>query len=269
MLSSERKLYGVMSKINVLIVQISPKRGKKKRNLNKVKSLIEESNCHNPDLIILPEFFNTGIDNQSFIELAEEEKDSETLAFLSEIAIKYNTNIVGGTIIEKDCDKLYNTSYFLNREGNILGKYRKIHLFNYFGGNEGECITPGTDLVVLDTDIGKVGMSICFDIRFPLMFNKLLKKGAEIIVCPAAWANDWIHTWEICNQSLAMQNAAYFISSTGCGEVGYTMAGNSMIVEPNGRIISRLGREESTLCKQIDLNDVKVLRDAFPIMNLE
>ncbi len=258
-----------MSKINILLVQICPKKGDKKGNLNRVKTLIEESGYKDIDLILLPEFFNTGIDNKSFIELAEEESNSETINFFSEIAIKYSTNIVMGTIIEKDGEKLYNTSYFIDRHGNIAGKYRKMHLFNYFGGNEGECLSPGDEIVVLETDIGKLGMSICFDIRFPLLFNKLLKKGAEIIVCPAAWAADWVHTWEISNQALALQNAAYFVSCTGCGDAGYLLAGNSMIVDPYGNIVEKMGLQESVLYKTIDLNVVKELRDTFPIMNLE
>lgn len=258
-----------MSKVNILLVQISPKKGKKKRNLNRVKALVEQSGQSNLDLILLPEFFNTGIDNTAFVEGAEEENGSETLAFLSQLAVEHNTNIVSGTIIEKSGDKLYNTSYFINRNGEISGKYRKINLFQYFGGTEAQCLSPGYEVVVLDTDIGKIGMSTCFDIRFPLLFNKLLKKGAEIIVCPAAWAADWIHTWEICNQSIALQNAAYFVSCTGCGEVGYTLAGNSMIVNPTGVIEARTGTEESALYHQIDLNCVKELRDAFPVMSFD
>ncbi len=258
-----------MAEIKVLLVQMTPVKGEKRQNLDKIKKMIDSSNERDLDLVVLPEFFNTGIGNDVFRDGAEIEDSSETIDFLSKIAIEYNTNLVTGTISEKDGDNIYNTSYFIDRNGKVLGKYRKRHLFNYYGGNEGECFTPGEEIVVLNTDIGKVGMSICFDIRFPLQFNKLMKMGAELIVCPAAWAYDWLHTWEICNQSIALQNLAYFIGCTGCGEAGYQLAGNSMIVGPTGKIISRLDKHESVLVEKIDLSRVQELRSAFPIMNLE
>lgn len=138
-------------------------------------------------------------------------------------------------------------------------------MFDYFGGNEGANITPGNDLVVLGSDIGKIGMSTCFDIRFPLHFNKLMKKGAEIFVCPSAWALDWILEWELCNQSLALDNVAYFVSSCLCGESFYKHAGNSMIVEPSGKIVARAGLEEGAVFAQIDLEKVRETREIFPV----
>ena len=98
-------------------------------------------------------------------------------------------SVVCGTIIEKEGDKLYNTSYMLDRHGQIEGKYRKIHLFNYMGGREGEFLTAGEETVVVNTDIGRIGMSVCFDIKFPLHSRELMKKGAQIIVSPTAWGS--------------------------------------------------------------------------------
>lgn len=258
-----------MTKANILTVQINSVAGQKQVNLEKVKKLIVENAHLNPDLIIMPEFFNTGVDDNAFKKLAEEECSSETISFFSELAVKYNTNIHTGTIIEREGDKLYNTSFFIDRKGKVLGKYRKIHLFDYFGGNESECITPGKDLVVLDSDIGKIGMSICFDIRFPLHFNKLMKRGAEIFVCPSAWAMAWLFEWQLCNQSLALDNVAYFVSSCLCGESSYEHAGNSMIVDPNGKIIAKAGVNEGVAFAQIDVNNVRETRKIFPVLNLE
>lgn len=258
-----------MTKSNILTIQINPIVGEKQTNLEKVKRFIVENSELNPDLIIMPEFFNTGINEDAFKKLAEEEHSSETIAFFSELAIRYNTNIHTGAIIEREGDKLYNTSFFIDRNGKILGKYRKIHLFDYFGGNEGASITPGNELVVLDSDIGKIGMSICFDLRFPLHYNKLMKQNAEILVCPSAWALAWLFEWELCNQSLALDNAAYFVSSCLCGESYYEHAGNSMIVEPTGKIIARAGLEEGIAFAQINVAKVREARELFPVLILE
>lgn len=258
-----------MTIANILSVQINPVTFEKQINLEKVKKLIVENSNLNPDLVIMPEFFNTGVNEDAFKKLAEEEHSSETIAFFSELAIKYNTNIHTGAIIEREGDKLYNTSFFINRKGRVIGKYRKIHLFDYFGGNEGACITSGDNLVVLDSDIGKIGMSICFDVRFPLHFNKLMKQGAEIFVCSSAWALAWLFEWQLCHQSLALDNAAYFISSCLCGESLYELAGNSMVVDPSGKIIARAGMDECALFAQIDTAKVKEMREVFPIATFE
>lgn len=254
-----------MTIVNILSVQINPVTFEKQINLEKVKKLIVENSSLNPDFIIMPEFFNTGLSEEAFKELAEEEYSSETIAFFSELAIKYNTNIHTGAIIEREGDKLYNTSFFINRKGRVIGKYRKIHLFDYFGGNEGNLITPGKDLVVLDTDIGKIGMGACFDIRFPSHYNKLMKMGAEILVCPSAWNLAKVSEWELCNRSMAFENLAYFVSSCLCGEAFYELAGNSMIIDPEGKIIARAGTDEGVAFAQIDLARVREIREVFPV----
>lgn len=258
-----------MSIYNILSVQICPKLADKQYNLNKVKEFIEQHSDKKLDLVIMPEFFSTGIDDNVFKKLAETEASSETIEFFSKLAKKYNTNILTGTIIEKDGDDLYNSTFFINRQGHVIGKYRKIHLFDYFGGNEGKLITSGDEVVVVDSDMGKIGLSICFDIRFPLLYNKLLKKGAQIITCSAAWSIDALNEWELLNQTHALNNAAFFVSSSLCGKTCYEHSGNSMVVSPMGKILARAKTQDEALLAQIDIREVKELRNAFPIMNLE
>ena len=249
---------------NILSIQICPELGRKQENYKKIETIISSFSNNKIDLILMPEFFSTGIDDKVLKTLAEEETNSETLEFFSNVARKYNTNIVPGTIIEKENEKLYNTSYFINRKGQITGKYRKINLFNYFGGSEGDTITPGEKIVVVNSDIGKIGMSICFDIRFPLHYNKLLKAGAEIIICPAAWSLEGSEEWDLCNRSIALNNTSYVISSCLCGSTMYDHSGNSMIVDPFGKIVTKANRSECGILAEIDVNKVKELRKNFP-----
>ena len=135
---------------NVLTVQIRPRIGEREQNFAKVRAIIEQYRDKKPDLILMSEFFNTGISRPAFERLAEEESLSPTLEYFSKVAKEYNTYVLCGSIIEKDGEKLYNTSYLLNRGGEKVAKYRKINLFNYFGGTEGEYVTPGEEIVVVE-----------------------------------------------------------------------------------------------------------------------
>ena len=259
-----------MGKINILSVQMHPECGEKMQNLQKAKNLIEGVHI-NPDLVVFPEFFTTGVDFDVFVKMAEEEQHSETLRFLSNLAARYNTHIVCGTIIERDGDKLYNTSYMLDRQGQIEGKYRKIHLFNYMGGREGEYLTAGDETVVVNTDIGRIGMSVCFDIKFPLHARELMKKGAQIIVSPTAWGSPIVEEWKALNIVRASENALFFVSADLCGEIpncAVPASGNSAIVSPYGVVLDTLDKEEGVIFAQIDLDEVEKIRSEFPVESL-
>ena len=259
-----------MGKINILSVQMRPECGEKMQNLQKAKNLLEGAHI-NPDLVVFPEFFTTGVDFNAFDRLAEEEQHSETLRFLSNLAARYNTHIVCGTIIEKEGDKLYNTSYMLDRHGQIEGKYRKIHLFNYMGGREGEFLTAGEETVVVNTDIGRIGMSVCFDIKFPLHSRELMKKGAQIIVSPTAWGSPIVEEWKALNIVRASENALFFVSADLCGDIpncAVPASGNSAVVNPYGVVLSTIDKEEGVIFAQIDLDEVEKIRKEFPVESL-
>lgn len=265
-----------MTKVNVISVQICPKIGKRDYNLNRVKEFIDNSAHLNPDLILMPEFFNTGISVPEFTRLAEEEKTSETLAFFSEVAKKYNSYILTGSIIEKDGDKQYNTSWLLDRNGEIAGKYRKIHLFDSFGGTENQYNSYGDEYVVVETDFGKIGMATCFDIKFPKHYIELVQRGAEIIVEPAAWCkpNNLLEAgkedWILMNRARALDNLVYFVSSNLCGKVDsfLSVCGHSMIVAPTGKVLSDANDSEGFAAAQLDMDFLRLLRTQFDVKRL-
>lgn len=252
---------------NILSIQIEPEIGKKDENLKKVRAVIEKNAHKKPDLIIMPEFFNTGVNKDAFKLLAEEETQSHTVDFFSELAVKYGTYILCGSIVEKEGDNLYNTSMLLNKKGEIVAKYRKINLFKYFGGTENEYITAGSKLVVVDTEFGKIGLSVCFDIAYPRHFVELAKKGAQIILCPAAWCtmadekNTQVATnnWNSWNVARAVENGVYFISANLCGDIKDTplcCTGNSSIISYDGEILARANEAEGAIFAQIDVSKV-------------
>lgn len=281
----------------ILNIQIKPFIGKKELNLKKVEHFLKKNEDKKLDLVILPEFFSTGIHHESFLNFPEDEYGGDTIKFIQNLAIKYNTNIIAGTVIEGVNDvtdslstpemshkkKLYNTSFIINRKGEIVDKYRKIHLYNYMGGTEGERITPGDREVVVDLDFAKVGLGICFDIRYPLHYNKLIKQGADIIVLPTAWivpneiyndidarkyAQDM---WIAMNRTRAYDNMVYTISCNQAGRVNERVSnlGTSLIISPSAEVLANANYDECALYADIDIDMVKYYRQIYPIAQID
>jgi len=262
----------------ILNIQFKPTLGKKEINLKKVEDYLERSSDKKLDLVVLPEFFSTGIDHEAFVNSPEDENGGETMAFISKLAKKYKTNIVAGSVIEKSYDKLYNTSFVINREGKILDKYRKIHLFTYLGGNEGKRVTAGNKQVVVNLDFAKIGLGICYDIRYPIHYRNLVKSGAEIIVLPTAWLvseeifnnsaalNNAQDMWVAVNRTRAFDNLVYVVS---CNQWDNGCIGRSLIVSPTTEILSDAGNKQGGFYADIDLNIVKLYKNIYPISYID
>ncbi len=265
-----------MKRPNILSIQINPKIGYKDKNIQKIYDLIDANSSMKPDLIVLPEFFNTGVSVPQFEKLAENEFSNETLDFFKNVARKYQSYILVGSIMERQNGKLYNTSRLLDRNGEEIAVYRKMHLFDSFGGDEDKYCTAGEEYVVVDTDFGKIGISVCFDIRFPMHFIELVKRGAEIILEPAAWSafNDCFQerteNWIMLNRTRAYDNLVYFVSANLCGKVDSCLSscGHSMIVAPDGVIMSDAGVNEGVAFAQLDMDYLREYRFQFKMENL-
>lgn len=269
--------------VGILSIQVKPSIGNKEINLKKINHFIKKYSDKKLDLVILPEFFSTGIDHESFLNSPEDEKGGEAVEYIKNLATEYNTNIIAGTVIEKSADKLYNTSFAINRNGDTIAKYRKIHLFNYMGGTEGDRITAGEKEIVADFDFGKVGIGICYDIRYPLHYKKLAKTGADIIVLPTAWVipNEIYkdpntlkyaqEMWIAMNRTRAYDNMVYVISSNQTKEVNERVSaiGNSMIISPTAEVLANAQNDECAIYADIDLDIVKYLRQIYPIAQMD
>lgn len=213
----------------------------------------------------MPEFFSTGINHQSFINEPEDTNGGAAIDKMCQLVIELNTNIVCGSVIEKDGENLYNTTFVTNRLGEVVAKYRKRHLFNCFGGSEHKRITAGIEVVIAPLDIGNIGLSICFDIRYPLHFLKLKEMGAEVIVCPTAWGYmpsskdemDWLSVWRSFNIARANENNITIISAnqTGDSPNGFYSIGHSMVCDNCGRVIFEANDEE--ILKTVSLSIIK------------
>ena len=267
----------------ILNIQISPTLRKKDINMNKIEHFIKKNSDKELDLVVIPEFFSTGIDHNSFLNEPENEQGGEVVKKLCNLAKKYHTNIIAGTVIEKSKDKLHNTSFAINRDGEIVAKYRKIHLYNYMGGTEGERITAGEEEIVVNFDFAKVGIGICYDIRYPLHYKKLTKMGAEIIVLPTAWivpseiydnAEDLKYAqdmWVAMNRTRAFDNMVYVVSSNQTGKINDNIGaiGTSLIISPTAQILANAKDKQCAIYAQIDVENVKYLKSLYPIAEID
>ena len=246
----------------------------KQINISKATSMINEAAKNDSNFIVLPEMFNCPYDNEKFIEYAEEEEKSQTLNQISKLADDNSTYVLAGSIPELEDSKIYNTSYLFNQNGKIIAKHRKVHLFDidvkdkiYF--KESDTLTPGNKFTVADTRFGKIGIGICYDIRFPQLAQINASKGANILFYPGAFnmTTGPAH-WEILFKSRALDNQVFCIGVAPAlnKDSNYHSYGHSIVVNPWGEAICQLDDKEKLKIVDIDLNDVKKVRDEIPIL---
>ena len=228
----------------------------KSERLLRVKNIIEQNS--GADLYLLPELWNVGFFAFDNYANAAETLDGETISYLSDIARENNAYIFTGSIVEKRDGKLYNTAVLLDRHGKISGKYSKTHLF----GGEKEYMTAGDEYAVCYTEFGKVGFSICYDLRFPEQYRKMIDMGAEIFLNCSAWPKTRAEHWEILNRARAVENQAVTISCCSRGvDNGVEYAGVSYAIAADGHILLQSKSEFEAV--EIDLTEIKKYRAEF------
>ena len=259
--------------MRIASIQLEMIEGKSKNSrINNATKKIDKAALNNQgqsdiDLILLPELWNVGFFEHERFKKEAESLDGPTYNALAEKALKYNTYIHGGTIVEKADGNLYNTALFINRKGELLAKYRKIHLFTYFGAKEGDYITPGSEPIVVKTELANFGLSTCYDLRFPELYRQEADAGAEIFLVTACWSFPRLENWVVLNQARAAENVAYLISCNTAGKVrGETHLGHSMVVDPWGIQVASAGSKKGIVTAEIDPAYVKKTRKEFPAL---
>ena len=257
-------------KIELLLVQLEAIAGDIEKNILKVRNLLESSGYVSADIIVLPELWTCGWDCVNFDKYAQDMNTSRTLEFLKEIAIKYNSNVIGGSsVLHKKGEKNRNTSIILDRKGNFIDSYDKFHLFSHRGQSEGSFLQAGDGCVVVNTDVAKVGVSICYDIRFPEMFRLYMMNGADIIVNMAAWPKVVWNEYEVLAKARAIENQIYFVSSCLTGKINedFEFSGNSSVIDYRGNIIKTVAMEEKAFKVIIDLDEMHQFREQIPMLS--
>ena len=256
-------------KIKLLVVQLEAVAGDIDKNISKIKSLFEKSEYSSADLIVLPELWTIGWDSPNFNKSSEPIFKSRAYNFLKEIAIKYNSNVIGGSaVLRKEGEKDRNTCLIFNRQGELISTYDKFHLFSHRGQSEGSFLQEGETPVIVKTDIGKIGISICYDIRFPELFRLYAFNEADIMVNMAAWPKAFTEDYVTLAKARAIENQTSFVSSCLTGKINesFDFSGQSMVIDYKGKVINKLDEEEAVLYAELDLEEMHQYRKQMPIL---
>ena len=249
-----------------------------KANLEEAEKLIKTAVQQEAKLVVLPENFAImGLSEVDKVAIAETAGEGPIQQFLSQQASKHGIWIVGGTVpIESSVTgKVYSASLLYNDSGDIVARYDKIHLFDVMledsneSYNESETIESGNDVVVVDTPFGKLGMAICYDLRFPELFRAMADVGMEICVLPSAFTSltGRAH-WESLLRARAIENLCYMIAPDqgGYHKNGRETYGDSMIIDPWGVVLNRLPHGTGVVVSDLDLEKLRKTRKNFPAL---
>lgn len=252
----------------------------KAANVARVLELIDQAGVEDrPDLIMLPECITLyGSTMEAQRAAAEPFPSGETYEALRQAAIRHNAYLHIGSLNEREGERVYNTTLVFDRAGNEVARYRKIHMFSITAPDgvvydEGKLYTPGTDIVTYDIDGVTVGCTICYDVRFPELFQALVDRGASIIAVPAAFTlQTGKEHWEALLRARAIETQCFILAPGQEGayeEDGATLYnyGHSLIVEPWGTVIARRGLGEGVVSARLDLADVAKSRARIQLAN--
>lgn len=245
----------------------------KKESMATAERFVREAAANGAEVIVLPEMWNCPYSNDYFRDYAEP-ADGDAVQFMSSLAADLGVYLIGGSIPELEGDKVYNTCFSFDRSGTIIGRHRKVHLFDIDveGGvrfMESDTLTAGEDMTILDTEFCRIGVAICYDMRFPEWFRMMALKGAELMVLPGAFSmSTGPHHWDISVRMRALDNQVYFAACSPARDVGgiYEAFGNSCIADPWGEFIAHTDEKEGIVYGDIDPDRVEAVRRQLPLL---
>ena len=255
--------------VHIAVVQLKIAHLDRHKNLERMEMFIQQAVANNAQVIVFPEDCITG---SIFGDLTKLDRAHANRSAFSELAKKYGIDIVTGSSMEGTPEGNFNTGYYINAQGEVLGEYRKNHLYP----SEQAFLSPGTDVPVFETSYGKAGMVICWDMLFPEIFERMKKKGVEIIYCPSYWYREIAESMSaqnpeseeqlldaLClarsvetNAALVYCNAAGIMENPN-GTVD-TLIGHSQVAVPIlGAIKRQDGNDEGIFFIDLDLDHLK------------
>ncbi|XP_061593870.1 omega-amidase NIT2 [Cololabis saira] len=261
----------IMSKFRLAVVQMRVG-AVKADNLSRARRLVQEAAGQGSKVVLLPECFNSPY-GTGFFSTYSEKIPGESSQVLSEAAKENEVYLVGGSIPEEDGGKLYNSCTVFGPDGKMILKHRKIHLFDIdvpgkIRFQESETLSPGNSFSVFDTPFCKVGVGICYDIRFAELAQLYSRKGCQLLVYPGAFnmTTGPAH-WELLQRGRALDNQVYVATASPARDetASYVAWGHSTVVNPWGEVISKAGAEETIIYADIDLQYLADIRQQIPI----
>lgn len=249
--------------MRISIFQMKSIRGQPDVNVGKVHTALTKSKSCGSEILVLPEFWATGYDLQKVGRYATE--ITEGIFFsVSKMAKEYGIAIVGSNpSLQKG--KVYNTSVFFGKTGEILARYDKIHLFTLM--EEEKNLASGSEIAVFDTKWGRIGLMICYDIRFPELMRRLVLEGAEIVFIPAYWPAPRLEAWRTLLKARAMENQIFVVGCNRSRSSEGIDFGYSAVIDPMGKVMVEAGIDEILMTVDVDVNHVREVREQFPFLS--
>jgi len=246
----------------------------KKVNLQTARNMLHQAAEEGAELAVLPEMFNCPYDQGYFTAYAEPDT-GESLSMLSAAAKAEGIWIVGGTIpqLSTEDERIYNTCFVLNCQGQVVAAYQKIHLFDVDLGEEARFMesasfSPGHKVVSFAFGPLRIGLGICYDLRFPELVRLLSLQGAQLLIFPSSFTKVTGEAhWELLLRGKAVDNQLFIagVSSAPNPSASFHSYGHSMVVDPWGRVEASLGVEEGVLIVDLDLGKVATVRRKLPL----
>jgi omega-amidase len=245
--------------IKAAAVQFTITLGEIEPNLAQVRTALAGLAAKGVQLAVLPEMWATGFAYKDLNRLAA--RTGEIVAEITALSAKYSMVIIG-SLPEPHENKVYNTAYILDK-GELKGKYRKIHLFSLM--QEDRSFDGGNSWLLVDTSVGKIGVFICYDLRFPELARRLAVEGAEILVVPGEWPKPRQEHWRTLLRARAIENQLFIVAANCCGVVGkLDFFGMSMIIDPKGELLAEAGYEPQNISAVIDFDEMGAWREQIP-----
>ncbi len=257
-----------MREIKVVVVQMAPKLSEVGDNLLRMSDFVEQI-ClqQRVDLIVFPELITTGTEcGVGFTDLAEA-IPGHSVNLISQRAAEFGTHIVFGLALKEKVESIiYNAAVLVGPDGELIGEYRKVHLH----GEERMAFRAGYRYPVFETSLGNIGIMLGWDLAFPEVARCLALDGAELICLCASWERAYPEEWQALTTARAFENSVFLAASSRVGqEPTYTFLGHSCVVGPRGETHAAMDEvEEGYALAQIDLDEVRLLREEFQLFQL-
>lgn len=245
-------------------------------NEEQVFGLLEEAAAAGVDLAALPEVWPCQ-GSASQLRAAAEPLDGPRIERLAEVARRHGIWIHGGSVLELDGDRVFNTSVLVDRTGDLVATYRKIHLFDAdppgaVPSRESFVFAAGEQVVTAETEFGRVGLTICYDVRFPELYRELAVRGAVVLFVPAAFRYETGRDhWDVLLRARAVEDQAFVVAAAQWGTWGPPERvrrnfGNSLVADPWGRVVARAPDGVGLTVAELELSEIDRVRTILPAL---
>jgi len=264
--------------MKLALAQLQIDGGATETNTERALTAVEAAAQRGADIVALPEIFNVGYFSFGSYAREAEPLDGPTITAVQEAASDHGVAVLAGTVVEDLAestargfetpaqDGYANTAVFVDETGQRQGVYRKHHLFGY-DSREQELLEPGESLCTVEYGGFTVGVTTCYDLRFPALYRRLVDKGATLVLVPSAWPYPRVEHWRILPQARAIENLLYVATINGVGKFDdATLLGRSTVYDPWGTTLTGAGDEPTVLTASLDPDRVSAVRAEFPAL---